>query len=167
MLSLLRAHTLGAYGYGGGYEPGMSSDTGFQLGKERSMRFALVPHSGDWKQAGIPRDGLELNHPLLARLAAPHEGDLPGRWGFVEVSATNILVSDLKPAQGGGVALRLYEATGQPARAVTIKLNAQVASAKDANLLEDPGQSLPVNGSVVRVDFHPFEIKTILFRLTY
>jgi alpha-mannosidase len=63
--------------------------------------------------------------------------------------------------------LRLYEATGQPARAVTIKLNAQVASAKDANLLEDPGQSLPVNGSVVRVDFHPFEIKTILFRLTY
>ena len=31
MVSLLRPHTLGAYGFGGGYEPGMSSDTGFQL----------------------------------------------------------------------------------------------------------------------------------------
>ncbi len=48
MVSLLRAHTLGAYGFGGGYEPGMSSDTGFQLGQERTMRYALVPHEGDW-----------------------------------------------------------------------------------------------------------------------
>ena len=39
MVSLLRAHTLGAYGFGGGYEPGMSSDSGFQLGQERIMRY--------------------------------------------------------------------------------------------------------------------------------
>ncbi len=51
MVSLLRAHTLGAYGFGGGYEPGMSSDSGYQLGQERTMQYALVPHSGDWRQA--------------------------------------------------------------------------------------------------------------------
>ena len=67
MVSLLRAHTLGAYGFGGGYEPGMSSDSGFQLGQERTMQYALVPHAGDWREAGVFRDGLELNHPLICR----------------------------------------------------------------------------------------------------
>ena len=87
MVSLLRAHTLGAYGFGGGYEPGMSSESGFQIGKERTMRYALVPHAGDWREAGVFRDGLEFNHPLLARVAAPHAGPLPARWGLLEVSA--------------------------------------------------------------------------------
>ena len=71
MVSLLRAHTLGAYGFGGGYEPGMSSDSGYQLGQERTMQYALVPHAGDWREAGVFRDGLELNHPLDMPQRAP------------------------------------------------------------------------------------------------
>ena len=86
MISLLRAHTLGAYGFGGGYEPGMSSDTGFQLGQERIVRYALVPHAGDWREAGVFRDGLEFNHPLICRKVLPHAGTLPDRWGLLEVS---------------------------------------------------------------------------------
>ncbi len=77
MVSLLRAHTLGAYGFGGGYEPGMSSETGLQLGVERSMQYALVPHLGDWREARVYRDGLELNHPLICRSVLSHPGTLP------------------------------------------------------------------------------------------
>jgi alpha-mannosidase len=165
MLSVLRAHTLGAYGFGGGYEPGMSSDSGFQLGKERTMRYALVPHAGDWKQSGVFRDGLEFNHPLLARVVAPHPGPLPKRRGFLDVSASNVVVSDLKPARGGGIALRVYEATGQTTPGVTVKLRAKVASASEANLLEDPGRSLALEEGAIRFDLHPYEIKTVVFRL--
>src|SRR5208282_1064959 len=64
MLSLLRAHSLGAYGFGGGYEPGMSSDSGFQLGKERTMHYALVPHSNGWAESGIVQESYEFFHPL-------------------------------------------------------------------------------------------------------
>ena len=38
MLSLLRSHNLGAYGFGGGSEPGMSSETGFELGQTAIMK---------------------------------------------------------------------------------------------------------------------------------
>ena len=124
MVSLLRAHTLGAYGFGGGYEPGMSSDSGFQLGQERTMRYALVPHAGDWREAGVFRDGLEFNHPLICRNVLPHAGTLPKRWGLLEVSNPNVVVSSLKPSREGDVALRVYEASGRPAPGVTIKLNA-------------------------------------------
>jgi len=165
MVSLLRAHTLGAYGFGGGYEPGMSSDSGFQLGQERTLRYALVPHAGDWREAALYRSGLEFNHPLLCRNVLPHPGALPKRWGLLEVSNPGVVVSSLKPSHEGDVALRVYEASGQPAAGVTIKLNSKVLSAHEANLLEDAGTELNAGGNSVRLDLHPFEIKTIRLRL--
>ena len=74
MLSLARSTRIQAYGYGGGYEPGMSSDSGYELGKELTSEYALVPHPGDWRQAGVYRDGLEFNHPLLAQTVTSHPG---------------------------------------------------------------------------------------------
>ena len=165
MVSLLRAHTLGAYGFGGGYEPGMSSDSGYQLGQERTMQYALVPHAGDWREAGVFRDGLELNHPLICRNVLNHPGTLPKRWGLLDVSNPNVVVSSLKPTDDGDVALRVYEASGRPAPTVTIKLRANVRSARDANLLEDAGSDVKIEGNSVQVDLAPFEIKTIRMRL--
>jgi alpha-mannosidase len=165
MVSLLRAHTLGAYGFGGGYEPGMSSDSGYQLGQERTMKYALVPHAGDWREAGVFRDGWELNHPLICRSVLAHGGSLPNRWGLLEVSSPDVVVSSLKPTRDGEVALRVYEAAGRPAQGVTIKLRARVLSARDANLLEDAGADLKTEGDGLRLDLTPFEIKTIRLRL--
>jgi alpha-mannosidase len=167
MVSLLRAHTLGAYGFGGGYEPGMSSDSGFQLGAERTMRYALVPHQGDWRAAGIFRDGLELNHPLVCLTSLSHSGSLPKRWGLFELSSPDAVVSSLKPSRGDTVALRVYEASGRPAAGVTVKVNAKVLSAREANLMEDPGAEITTDGHAVRLDLRPYEIKTILMRLGY
>jgi alpha-mannosidase len=165
MISLLRAHTLGAYGFGGGYEPGMSSDTGFQIGQERTMKYAIVPHAGDWRQAAIFRDGWEFNHPLVTRGVLPHGGSLPKRFGLLDVSNSNVIVSALKPVAGGDSALRVYEAAGQAATGVTIKLHAKLLVARAANLLEDAGAELKVDADTVSFDLHPFEIKTIRLRL--
>ena len=72
ILSLMRSHNLGHYGFGGGYEPGMSSETGFELARQLTFRYALVPHQGDWRQAAVYRDGMEFNRPLLCQKVAPH-----------------------------------------------------------------------------------------------
>ena len=65
MVSLLPHSSLGAYGFGGGYEPGMSSESGFQLGKERLVTPWFLTRAT--RAAGVFRDGLEFNHPLLHR----------------------------------------------------------------------------------------------------
>jgi alpha-mannosidase len=165
MVSVLRAHTLGAYGFGGGFEPGMSSDTGLQLGQERTIRYALVPHTGDWREAGIFRDGLEFNQPLVCRNVLPHAGTLPPKWGLLEVSHPNVVVSSLKPSRGRGIALRIYEAAGKPTPAVKIKPRPKLVSASEINLLEDAGAALKVDDNSVSFDLRPFEIKTIRLQL--
>jgi alpha-mannosidase len=165
MLSLLRSHNLGGYGFGGGYEPGMSSETGFQIGQERTLRYALVPHDGDWRGSGIFREAMEFSHPLLCRKVAPHGGTLKRRWGLLEVSNPNVVVSTLKPGRTGAAILRVYEATGQAAVGVKVTLSVPVRAAIETDLLETGIRELkPENGSI-SFDLHPFEIKSFELRL--
>jgi len=165
MLSLLRAHTLGAYGFGGGYEPGMSSDTGFELGKERTLRYAMLPHRGDWRDAQVYREAMEFAHPLICRKAAGHSGMLPPRWGFLGLSQPNVVVSALTSGRDGAAILRVYEATGQAARDVKLKLAAEILSASDTNLMEDSGPQLNPRGNTLRFDLAPFQIRNFSLRI--
>lgn len=164
MLSLLRSTCIVAYGYGGGYEPGMSSETGFEIGKEFIFDYALVPHSGDWRDAGVYRDGLEFNNPLLASTAEARHGMLPACQGFLDISHANVVVSTLKMCEEG-LALRVYEAAGLPANGVRINLSSDVIRAYESNLMEDILRELDVNGNAIVFDLSAFEIKTFILRL--
>lgn len=165
MLSLMRSTHIGGYGYQGGYEPGMTSDTGFEMGKELAFEYALVPHRGDWRVAGVHREGLAFNHPLIAMTADLHPGVLPKRWGFLDVTGSNVVVSALKPGAEGQAVLRIYEATGQPARDTKIRFSARVTAAEEVNLMEDAGRKLKLRNNIVQLGLRPFEIKTIKFKL--
>jgi len=165
MLSLMRAHNLGHYGFGGGYESGMGSDTGFETGRPLTFHYALVPHAGDWRQAAVWREGMEFNHPLVVRKSAPHGGILPKRWSFLDISHANVVLTALKPGRDRTAVLRVCEAAGQAASGVKIRLNARIAAARDANLMEDSGRRLRVSDDTFQIDLHPFEIKTIKLQL--
>jgi len=165
MLSLMRSTCIVAYGYGGGYEPGMGSESGFELAKELTFDYALLPHTGDWRDAGVHREGMAFNHPLVVVTAASHRGPLPSQWGLVEIACPGVVVSSLKPGEDGGAVLRMYEATGRPADDVRVRLSAPVASAEEVNLMEDPERELPVSDNTLRLDFRPFEIKTVRLKL--
>jgi alpha-mannosidase len=162
-LSLFRSAAITAYGYGGGYEPGVSSDTGLELGRTLTLDYALVPHAGDWRQANVYLAGWEINNPVLVRKVSTHAGSLPSRWGWLDVSQPNVIVSALKPGPGGSVILRVYEASGRPSSGVRIKLHADLSSAQESDLMEDVGRELTIEQNSFQFDLHPFEIKT--FRL--
>jgi alpha-mannosidase len=165
MLSLMRSTRIVAYGFGGGYEPGMSSDTGLELGKQRSFDYALVPHGGDWTRAGIHRAGMEFNHPLIAVAAHAHAGRLPSRWGLIEITGPGVVMSSLKPGEGQSLVLRIYEATGRRAKGVRIGCASAIRAAEEVNLLEDSIRPLKPGRGILRVDLRPFEIKTLRLHL--
>jgi len=160
MLSLLRSTRIVAYGFGGGYEPGMSSDTGFELGKEFTFDYALVPHAGDWREAALYREGMEYNHPLIASTVAAQAGDLPARWGLLDIAPSNVVLTALKPGPPDSTCvLRVYEAHGAPTKA-TVRFSAALTAAQEVNLMEDDGPEVPVEGDALQFELRPFEIKT-------
>jgi alpha-mannosidase len=165
MLSLLRSARITAYPFFGGYEPGVSSDLGLELGVERTFDYALVPHAGDWRDAEVFKAGWEFNHPLLARKVSTHGGGLPRRWGLLEISSPNGVASALMPGHDGSVMLRIYEASGKPANGVEIKFHVPLSSASETNLLGDEVRALPTAQDTLHLDLHPYEIKTLKLKL--
>jgi alpha-mannosidase len=165
VLSLMRSTCIVAYGFGGGYEPGMSSDTGFEQGVERCFEYSLVGYQGDWRRAQLYRRGWELNHTLVVRKATPHPGPLPARWGWLEVSAPNVVISALKPGPDGSTILRVYEAEGQATPEVTVLFHAKVRTAEETDLLEGPGRRLTAGKKGIRFGMRGFEVKTLRLRL--
>lgn len=124
-----------------------------------------MPHAGAWQDAQVFRAGLEFNNPLIVRKTGVHGGGMPRVWSFMEVSNPQVVVSALKPSRGGEVAVRVYEAAGQPAQGVRIHFARAVAAARAANLIEDAGEQLPVRDNAVSFDLRPYEIKTFCVRL--
>ena len=156
----MRSAKLLRYPTVGGFDPTVSSDTGLELGKQLRFQYSLVPHSGGWQDARTFRDGLELNHPLVVRKAAPHVGTLGKSWSLLDVSNPNLVISTLKPGRDGGLILRLYEATGAAASNVRIKLSPGLTSVSEINLMEDELRSIPVQGDRFQFDARGYEIKT-------
>jgi alpha-mannosidase len=162
LLSLMRSARLISYGFSGGYEPGVSSDSGLEAGKRLSFDYALVPHSGDWRDAEIYRAGLEFNNPLIVRSTDAHAGRMAKRWGLLEASTNRVVISAVKASRDGGIVVRVYEPAGLAARGVRLRFAVPVASVREANLVEDPGRGLQVQNNAFSFDLQPFEIRTFL-----
>ena len=167
MLSLMRSTKLISYGFIGGYEPGVGSDTGLGLGAKYSLNYALVPHTGDWRSAAPWRAGMEFDNPLIVRTAAAHAGDLPAKWGLVELSGEDVVTSALKPGPNGTVVLRVYEAVGRANKGVRAMWGDRISQVHEANLIEDAGESIAAGGNGFTFDLQPYEIKNFTLTLKH
>jgi alpha-mannosidase len=89
----------------------------------QELTYRLLPHAGDWREAGTVRLAAELNQPPFVLLESYHAGDLPQRRSFAAVDGDDVVVTVLKAAEGGDGALvvRACESAGRGGRA-TIEL---------------------------------------------
>ena len=90
------------------YDPDKIADIG-----RHEIRYAFVPHEGDWRNAGIVRAAASFNQPLYARQLAGKRGRQSGR---PKITGTpNIQVASLRRDRDG-VLWRLYESAGRPGK---------------------------------------------------
>ena len=99
------------------------------------------------------------------RKTTSHAGILPKRWGLVEISPSNLVLTTLKPGPGESAVLRVYEAAGQTTKDAKITFHAGIRTAQEANLLEDSAAKLSIKNDSVQFELHPFEIKTLKLEL--
>jgi alpha-mannosidase len=78
----------------------------------------LVPHAGDWREAGVVRLAAELNQPAFALIESSHRGPLPQRASHASDGGGDVVVTVIKLAEDGdGYAVRAYETAGRGATA--------------------------------------------------
>ncbi len=129
--------------------------------------YALLPHAGDFQDAGVPRAAAELNTPPVIVEPGSSQGELPVQSAFIACDNDAVVIDTVKPAEDGkGLIVRLYEAFGSHARA-TLTLPKPAGSVQCVNLLEEP---LDQHGAMthehdkVTVEARPFEIVTLRVR---
>jgi len=129
--------------------------------------YSLFAHPGSWRDALTVRQGYDLNYPLFAFQTEKHAGSLPESHSFLAVAQDNVVVTAFKKAEeGDDFIVRFYEWAGKTAD-VHLKFAAPVQSAADANLMEKPGNSVPVHDNEVSVATKPYEVRTLQVNIAH
>jgi alpha-mannosidase len=128
---------------------------------EHEFTYALFPHPDGFRSGGVIHEGYALNVPLRAFPTSHHQGKLPPSMSRFTVSSSNVIIEAVKLAEDDdSLILRLYEAYGQPTRAV-LAARPMPDRAWLTDLLERNQQELRVKDGEIELQFHSFEIKTI------
>ena len=136
--------------------PDTTADKGIQ-----KFCYALYFWNGSLLESGVVREAYDLNIPVQV---VNGKIDQPGG-SFFSVDKDNIVIETVKPAEDSSadVIVRLYEAMRNSTRC-TLTTFRPLRAAAQTDMLEEGRVELELDGSSVRLDFRPFEIKTI--RLT-
>jgi len=93
-------------------EPGVVyvyTDQGKQM-----VRYAVLPHRGDWRDGDIVRAGHAFNHPFIVVRTEPHPGDWTPEGSFLQIDPENVVGTVLKKAEDSDdLILRFYETAGR------------------------------------------------------
>ncbi|HSI84695.1 MAG: alpha-mannosidase [Candidatus Methylacidiphilales bacterium] len=137
-----------------------------------SFSYALMPHAGDWRDAGVVEEALRFNYPIrfggALKDAEGAEINFPRSFVSVEndTAAANVVLDTVKRAESSdAIILRLYESHGGRGVArvrLSPLLVRRVNKAEFTNVLEDAGNVVEIDdeGSI-EVPYNPHQIITI------
>jgi alpha-mannosidase len=124
------------------------------------LAYALVPHVGGWREAGIVAEGARFNAPLRWSACV---SETQGR-SLASVDDPNLVLDTIKPAEDSdAVVLRLYEAHGARGTA-RVRLDRPFAKAALANALEEEREPLELDGAEIVLPYRPHQVATVLVR---
>ena len=131
--------------------PDMTADLG-----AHEFTYAFYAWNGSLMTSDVVREAYELNCPVGTATGAAGERSL------FSVDAPNIVVETVKLAEDGSgdIIVRLYEAKRMATRC-TLTTSLSVASAQQADMLENVERALPHADGKLALEFRPFEIKTV------
>ena len=130
------------------------SEKSFAEGVTHCVKYAIVPHGAD-ADVQIIREGQAFNSPPLT-------GRYPATEGIFAVDAPNVFISGLRHSEHGTF-LRIYEATGKPARG-TLSIPSRFCQCADADGIERPVSSWRDCSGSIAFELRPFEIRGWVLR---
>lgn len=128
-----------------------------------SLSFAIMPHSGNWQDAGIDREAEAFNAPLFPVQSTAQQGNLPGdAASFLALSNPALRFSALKKTESrDSWTLRLYNPTSETQQAELV-LKPVPDAVWRLDLKEERGEGLPRNeDGTISLTVKPCQIVTL------
>jgi alpha-mannosidase len=117
--------------------------------------YALFPHAGGWREAGVVGEALRFNAPLRF-VPAAFDGS------FASVDDPNLVLDTIKRAERSeSLVLRLYEAHGGRGTA-RVQLAAPFRRARLANALEEELGDVEIEDGAIVLPYRPHQVITVL-----
>lgn len=136
--------------------PDVTADLG-----DHEFTYSLYPHTGDWQSAHTVRAAAELNLDPAVIAAEVHAGSLPPKQSLIGFAGEHVILDTVKPAEdGSGVILRFYESSGGRER-VELNWNQPHGGVFLSDALEREVEPLSAAAGPIKLDFAPYEIKTL------
>lgn len=150
-LTLLRAPVI----------PDMTADHG-----KHSFTYSILPFDGPFTKSRVVEEAYECNVSVTESGGVCEENKKADRGGtvsFFGLEGGHAVLETCKPAfdAENGVVLRLYESKGCASQ-TTLTVPAAVKEIFSCNMLEEKQEKLPLSAQKVKLQFRPFEIKTLL-----
>ena len=128
-----------------------------------TFTYSLLPHKGDFRNAGVIREAYSLNQPLLSSPVTGESGDLPTSFSLVFCDNESVIIETVKKAEvDNSMIVRFYESFGGKANA-TVQVAPGFTKAYLCDLMEKELQELEFNDNCVSVPVSNFEIITLKF----
>ncbi len=135
--------------------PDMTADKGVQ-----EFTYSLMLWDGAFKDGGVVKEGYDLNVPATCALGAA------GNASLLKLDAPNVVIEAVKPAEDGSgdIVVRLYESM-RSSVSCELSTSLPVKKAVETNMLEEAKGELKLKGGKLALEFKPFEIKTLRFKI--
>ena len=140
-----------------GTYPNPEADQGLHV-----FTYSLIPHTGDFRSAGIIQEAYALNQPLVA-VQACGNGTLPNTFSLVSCDQPGTIIETVKKAEADdSMIVRMYEAFGGHCTA-NITVTPGFSKAFLCDLMENELQELPMVDNRVTLPMSNFEITTLKY----
>jgi alpha-mannosidase len=153
------------------YLPGISGQPWFEQQWQdwgrHDFTYAVYGHPQDWRAGKSDWQSLRLSQPLLAFSTTAHDGKLGRSFSVLHLDSDQIAIRALKLGENSDQAIvRLQELNGTNAGSVTLATTAGLGNPAEVNGVETPLRPLPSSGSALKLDFTPYQIRSLALDLT-
>ncbi|MCX6983552.1 MAG: glycosyl hydrolase-related protein, partial [Lentisphaerae bacterium] len=131
--------------------PDMTADKGIQ-----EFTYAFYCGTGPFKDSGVIQQAYELNVPVTSIMGSSETASL------LSLDVGNVIAETVKPAEDGSgdLIVRLYESAHNATRC-SLTVGIPFKKAFETDMLERDGGEIKVRNGSIRLEFRPFEIKTL------
>jgi alpha-mannosidase len=155
-----------------------SEDETRDIGRMREQRwqdwgrhefnYAIAGHQGHWRDGQTPWEAQRFEQRPAAFAVPRYKGQKGTSFSLLNIDKAQVNVQAVKMAENGsGVVVRLQELTGRPCAGAVLSAALPITAAEELDGTERPlDEKLVVEDGKLKIDFTPYELKTVLLKIS-